>query len=371
MVTPAEKWAYVRKLQEIERRFGKLESDTLRRSIELLRDFRNRVAGHMSELTDFEQWRIHELQANLDGLIAQYEGQLQGMTANSIRASVNLGRAVVAEPLASIGLTNIFFRSSPAQINVLLDFSADLIRGIGHDMRKRINNQIRISALGEKSSFQAMKDITTILGLPDKSSEVVKGIAYEAERILRTETNRAYNLASFSQQRDLAEQVPGLLKMWMATGDNRTRDSHLEAHGQIVLATEPFIIGKDKVEMMFPGDPAGTPEETINCRCRPVTVIPEIGRIRTPLDVKIEKELARRAELKKAKAAKKAAKAGSPKDVLMARLEPDVRQSLNRYGDSLVVYDSDGDLVLTYAKELSLVPDKVVNQLLEDGYTKS
>ena len=189
----------------------------------------------------------------------------------------------MVEPLEAAGFSTLFFRPSPAQINVLLDFSADLIRGITGDMGRKINTQIRISALGEKSSFQAMKDITKILNLPTKDSEVVKGVAYEAERILRTETNRAYNLATFSQQRDLAEQVPGLQKMWMATGDNRTRTSHLEAHGQIQLVNEPFVVGKNDSKLMYPLDPAGPPEETIMCRCRPVTIIPEIGKIPGPV----------------------------------------------------------------------------------------
>jgi SPP1 gp7 family putative phage head morphogenesis protein len=139
-----------------------------------------------------------------------------------------------------------------------------------------------------------MKEITKIIGLPPKASDPVKGISYQAERILRTETNRAYNIAISSQQRELAEQVPGLQKQWIATGDSRTRDSHLAAHGQIVDVDKPFIVGGAK--LMLPLDPAGPPEETINCRCRSITVIPEIGPVPTPLDDKIAAERERRTD---------------------------------------------------------------------------
>ncbi len=307
MPTPTEKRAYARKLIQIERRFGHLERDTLRRSIELLRDFRNRVAGQLSDIDNFEQFRLRELQGNLNELITQYEGQLRALNNGAIRGSFNLGRSFVVEPLESAGITNIFFRPSPAQINVLLDFTADLITGIGHDIRKRINTQISMAALGERSPFQAMKEITKIIGLPAKASDPVKGISYQAERILRTEVNRAYNLAIFSQQRDLAEQVPDLKKQWRATGDERTRDSHLVAHGRIVLVNEPFIVGGAK--LMYPLDPAGPAEETINCRCRSITVIPEIGPIPSPLDDKIEAEWARRGEEEDRKRAEKERKA--------------------------------------------------------------
>jgi SPP1 gp7 family putative phage head morphogenesis protein len=302
MATKAEKQAYARKLLQIERRFGRLERDTLKRSIALLRNFRNRVAGEMSQLSDFQQWRIRELQRNLDEMIAQYEGQLRSLGDGAIRGSINLGRAAVVEPLESAGITTLFFRPSPAQINVLLDFTGDLISGLIGDMRKKINTQIRIAALGEVSPFQAMKGITKILGLPPKASDPTKGISYQAERIFRTETGRAYNLATYSQQMDLAEQVPGLQRKWIAAADERTRDTHLAAHGQVVLVTEPFIVGGAKLD--YPMDPKAPPEETINCRCTSGTVIPEIGVIPSPLDKKIAAERARRQELEKRKKSK-------------------------------------------------------------------
>ncbi len=296
MATKAEKAAYARKLLEIERRFGRLERDTLRRSIAFLRDFRNQVAGQLTQIESFEQFRLRELQVNLEELILQYEGQLRTLTSGAVRGAFNLGAAFVVEPIEAAGIQGLFFRPSPAQVNVLLDFSADLISGLGQGMRKQINTQISLAALGGKSTFQTMRDITKIIGLPAKASDPAKGISYQAERILRTETNRAYSLATYSQQRDLAEQVPGLKKQWRATGDSRTRESHLLAHGQIVLVSKPFIVGGAK--LMYPLDPAGPARETILCRCRSNTIIPEIGPIRSPLDDKIEAERARRDEEK-------------------------------------------------------------------------
>ena len=54
--------------------------------------------------------------------------------------------------------------------------------------------------------------------------------------------------------------------------------------------------------LMYPLDPAGPPQETINCRCTQITVIPEIGPLETPLDAEIEKELAVRDKEKARKA---------------------------------------------------------------------
>jgi hypothetical protein len=92
-----------------------------------------------------------------------------------------------------------------------------MIQGVGQDALRKINRSVRINALAGNSQIDAMKEITNILfgtSRPPspRTRQPVKGVAYEAERILRTETNRAYNLAAFSQQEQLAADVPELQK---------------------------------------------------------------------------------------------------------------------------------------------------------------
>ena len=59
-------------------------------------------------------------------------------------------------------------------------------------------------------------------------------------------------------------------KEWMATMDERTRDDHANADGQIVDMDDDFIIGGEKLQ--YPGDPSGSAEETISCRCSELPV---------------------------------------------------------------------------------------------------
>lgn len=66
------------------------------------------------------------------------------------------------------------------------------------------------------------------------------------------------------------EQEP-LVKIWRTVRDNRTRVSHVAAHGQVRFMGEPFIVGG--VELSGPRDPDGPPGETYNCRCL-VEVVP-------------------------------------------------------------------------------------------------
>lgn len=52
---------------------------------------------------------------------------------------------------------------------------------------------------------------------------------------------------------------------WNAVGDDRTRTDHQDADGQEVGLGEAFTVGGE--DLMFPGDPAGSDENTMNCRC--------------------------------------------------------------------------------------------------------
>lgn len=80
--------------------------------------------------------------------------------------------------------------------------------------------------------------------------------------IARTEVVGASNFAAVE-----AAKKSGLTlnKVWLATGDNRTRPDHADADGQEVAMDEKFVVGG--AEMDRPGDPDGPPSETVNCRC--------------------------------------------------------------------------------------------------------
>ncbi len=304
-ITVAQGRRYFKKLTAIAANFDRLEVSTLRSAIQLLRNVRSQIAGQLID-TDFSRFRIAEQQRALDDIIDRYDSMVRALAHGASHEAFRLGERATVEPLQDAGIGAAFFRPSEAQVNIIAQFSADLIGGVSEIMRSRINTSIRLNALGGSSAIQAMKDITVILGIPSKPKDIVKGIAYEAERILRTEVNRTYNLATHAQQTALAKDVPGLRKQWIASADLRTRDTHLEAHGQTVHVKDKFHVGG--FNLAYPLDPAGPPQETINCRCTSITVIPGIVLPPSPLDPKIEAEIARRKEVEKAKIAARALK---------------------------------------------------------------
>lgn len=90
-----------------------------------------------------------------------------------------------------------------------------------------------------------------------------------AQTIARTETMSSVNYGEFEVYK--GEGVTK--KEWLATQDDRTRDAHIEANGQVVGIDEPFIV--DGEELMYPGAPTGSAGNVIQCRCTVLPVLEE------------------------------------------------------------------------------------------------
>lgn len=85
-----------------------------------------------------------------------------------------------------------------------------------------------------------------------------------ANLIARTETVASVNFGQETMYKELGVEK----KEWLATKDDRTRDSHIDADGQIVGIDEDFEIGEDKMSAPGLGSEAS---ENCNCRC---TILP-------------------------------------------------------------------------------------------------
>lgn len=84
--------------------------------------------------------------------------------------------------------------------------------------------------------------------------------------IARTEMTSAMNAGKEAHAEAVEQQYDIKLdKTWIATDDDRTRETHVDADGQTVTREESFDVGGASLD--FPGDPSGPPEEIINCRC--------------------------------------------------------------------------------------------------------
>jgi len=98
------------------------------------------------------------------------------------------------------------------------------------------------------------------------------------ETVARTESMTALNqsnIEAYQQAIDSgAIRRQDVRKVWIATNDGRTRDSHRDIDRESVGIDQPFSNG-----LMYPGDPNGPASEVINCRCTMLTRVDHLANL--------------------------------------------------------------------------------------------
>lgn len=133
-------------------------------------------------------------------------------------------------------------------ISVFSPKRASQIAGV---TRRQINTAVT-QGLSAGESFGGIASRLVKSGIP----------RVRAWRIARTESHSVGQ----GVQNEMALSLDlGLKKVWVATQDERTRDTHDSADGQKVDMNESFSV--NGADLRFPGDPSGPAGEIINCRC--------------------------------------------------------------------------------------------------------
>lgn len=124
---------------------------------------------------------------------------------------------------------------------------------VSETTRQQILNQILIGQEAGEGIDAIAQRISTNIPLISRQRGAL---------IARTETHGAANYGA-----DGAARATGLdvRKEWVAASDERTREEHSAADGQVVAMDQPFDVGGEM--LMYPGDPNGSGGNIINCRC--------------------------------------------------------------------------------------------------------
>lgn len=149
-------------------------------------------------------------------------------------------------------------------------------KDVNDDFLVRVNDFIRVYALDRATSIsgttidqlRSIISAGTLDGLGTR--EIARNITqriptianYRSNTIARTETHTASGYAS---EMAATETGLNLKKEWVAFIDGREREAHAEADGQVVNRDEDFTVGGE--QLAYAGDPSGSAENIINCRC--------------------------------------------------------------------------------------------------------
>lgn len=95
------------------------------------------------------------------------------------------------------------------------------------------------------------------------TGELSTSNAKKMDMFARTAVNGAQNAGRMDRLHEAEEMGIEVRKKWLATLDQRTRDTHQALDGQEQPIDEPFVVDGMKID--YPGDPFAPPELVYNC----------------------------------------------------------------------------------------------------------
>lgn len=226
-MTPSErrKWLadYRKKLRRLLDEQDRLDGKAVRAVQSLVRDMQRRVVERAAQAASQAAepgavpWGVFwssQLQREVVQVASELAGRVGETVADYLPDSFRNGVQVADVGVQGVGIT--VPEIAPQVVQVASTFSADLIRDFGQRAIDAVSKEIAVSvALGEPSS-KLMQRLTRSVQHRDES--VFGSVAYQAERIARTEINRVQTQATQLRQEQVARSVPeiGLQKMFVA-----------------------------------------------------------------------------------------------------------------------------------------------------------
>lgn len=131
--------------------------------------------------------------------------------------------------------------------------SADEVVRVSYWTKKSIKKILEKGLEAGKSNREIAKDIRKVSGITN---------SIRASRITRTEV---HTMNQNAIDRMMRNETQIKEKEWVSALDTRTREVHAIANGERVDIDDTFSATGEPLK--YPGDPAGSPWNIINCRC--------------------------------------------------------------------------------------------------------
>jgi uncharacterized protein with gpF-like domain len=242
--------------------------------MELLNEARTRVIAELaqSDPASYTAAQLKTLSRQIDAAMQRFGTQLTSYVDAQQNSAFQIGTDTVLDPLRAAGLPAPSLAGfSDHALSIAQGYTADLITGLAKDASAKVNAAIQRAFLGGQNLGDIIGQIGKAIG-GDKFTGLFSPIGARAESIAINEILRVHSMAAQARLEDAVEQVPQLRKGWAHIPIAMVpRVAHIEADGQVRDVKDPFEV--DGEELMYPRDPAGSPENTINCHCLMIPVL--------------------------------------------------------------------------------------------------
>lgn len=239
------------------RRLPRLQAETAREIIARLQEAERRIVSSLANSpSEFEAWRLKQLQAEVRQVLASAETAIAASLDGGLVKSWGAGIDLIDLPLAAASLRVASVAVPDRVLAAMRSFVTDRIKDLSTTLVNKVNGELAQALIGTQSPWATAGKIKDHL----RSGGMKRALV-----ITRTEMGRAYSVAAQARSEQAVERLPGLKKQWRKSGKKHPRITHELADGQIRAVAEPYLVGGAK--LMHPKDPSGPAKETVNCGC--------------------------------------------------------------------------------------------------------
>lgn len=223
----------------------KAENDAVKKLKKLFQSWQDEINKHIEGKKIFDLFQWIDIDTWID--------QLKSILSSADWDSVSYGIAFLEET-SNVAASFTKLKADPVAIEQI----GSRCKKFSEDITKDIADKI------EATLQEGFANGENIAKLRDRVSQVFKNVkSVRAETIARTETAFGMNYGNLQGYRQVFGDEG--TKTWYAELDDRTRTSHMVAHGQTVEVNQDFTLGSG-VQTPAPLQ-SGVPAEDINCRC--------------------------------------------------------------------------------------------------------
>lgn len=267
---------FAQKVRELIAASRSLTPATRKSIVDLLDEARKRIASQLIGMNpdSYSAAQLRILKQSVDQAMEDFANGAVRSVLSLEQQAARLGAQTALGPLASAGLeASSFGQVSQNTLSIAQGYTADLLTSISRTAAAEVNAALQRAFLGGQQIADIIRQVGKSIGGGDFSG-IFSPIGKRAATIAVNEVLRVHSIAQQAQLEDLAGRHPGLGKQWKHINASLVpRISHEYADGQIVPVSDAFEVGGE--ELMYPRDPAGSPENTINCHCMMVPALSE------------------------------------------------------------------------------------------------
>lgn len=277
------------KLTDLEKRIAKIYSQASKEVLEKAEHYLSAFATQDKEMrsmleqkqitdAEYKEWKRKKIMSNQRWL------NLRDTLAKDMNNANKIARSVTQETMPEVYAINHNWSTYEAEkgalantnytlydrstVERLLQDDPDLMplasKGVNSKKDTEWNKKVIDSVL-----LQGILQGESINHMAERFAQVGARNFETAVRYARTATTGAENAGRTDGYKRAQKMGIKIKKVWFATLDDRTRDSHRELDGETREVDEPFSNG-----CLHPGDPkADDPSEVWNCRCTLITKV--------------------------------------------------------------------------------------------------